>query len=124
MNSLTYFQNVRRTESPNCHAVPIRIMHAAIGIGTESGEFLDAVKKAMFYGRELDKKNLKEELGDLLWYIGIAADELGTTFEALMDENIAKLKARYPDKFTQEAEQGRDYAKEAEAVKQALMEGG
>jgi len=77
-----------------------RLLHAAIGIATEAGEFLDPIKKLLFYGKPLDEVNLKEELGDLLWYIAIAMDALETDFTTEMQRVIAKLSTRYPDKFT------------------------
>lgn len=116
MNSTDYFKNVKRTESPSISTVNNRILHGAIGIGTEAGKVLDAVKKSMFYGRALNTENILEELGDLLWYMGLIAGEIGVTFEQLMDRNIAKLRARYPEQFTQADDVGRDYQKEAEAV--------
>jgi NTP pyrophosphatase (non-canonical NTP hydrolase) len=71
-----------------------------MGASTEAGELLDSLKKAIFYGKELDVVNFKEELGDILWYIAIAYHELGGSFEEGMEVNIAKLRARYGDKFT------------------------
>ena len=80
----------------------LRLLHAAMGLGTEAGEFADDLKKHIFYGKELDPEHLKEELGDLLWYLGIAADVLGTSVQDLMRDNIAKLRKRYPEKFTEQ----------------------
>lgn len=77
-----------------------RLVHAAFGMQTETAEFTDALKKSLFYGKPLDTVNLKEELGDLLWYVALAMDELGTDFETEMTRVIIKLKTRYPDKFT------------------------
>ena len=85
-----------------------RLVHAAFGMQTETAEFTDALKKALFYGKPLDTINLKEELGDLLWYVAIAMDELGTDFETEMDRVIAKLEARYPEKFTADKALNRD----------------
>ena len=68
----------------------VRLIHAMIGLCTETGEFQDALKKHIFYGKEIDKVNLKEELGDLCWYISIALDELGLSFEEIMQTNIDK----------------------------------
>lgn len=85
-----------------------RLIHAAFGMQTETAEFTDALKKAIFYGRPLDTTNLKEELGDLMWYIGIAMDELGTDFSTEADRVIRKLHTRYPDKFTTNAAEHRD----------------
>ena len=56
----------------------------------------------MYYGRDLDRTNLFEETGDLFWYLALIADELGFSFEEAMVSNVAKLKARYGDKFTTE----------------------
>src|SRR5687767_705976 len=79
----------------------VRLLHAGMGLCTEAGEFLDMLKKHILYGKPLDEVNLKEELGDKLWYTALALDELKTTFEEVMDVNIAKLRARYPNKFTE-----------------------
>lgn len=85
-----------------------RLVHAAMGMQTETAEFTDALKKSLFYGKVLDVTNLKEELGDLLWYVAIAMDELDTDFETEMERVINKLKVRYPEKFTREAAEERD----------------
>lgn len=79
-----------------------RLLHAALGMQTETAEFSDAIKKSLFYGKPLDVVNLKEELGDLFWYVAIAIDELDTSIDAEMDRVIAKLKLRYPEKFSSE----------------------
>ena len=73
----------------------VDLLHAAVGLATESGEFLDAFKKCMFYGAKADVVNLREELGDMLWYITLAANALGVTIEELMDINTRKLERRY-----------------------------
>ena len=73
----------------------VRLLHAGMGLCTESSEFLDQLKKVIFYGREADIPNLIEELGDLSWYLAIAADELGVSFEQIFEGTINKLKARY-----------------------------
>jgi NTP pyrophosphatase (non-canonical NTP hydrolase) len=73
-----------------------RLMHAALGIAGESGEFADSLKKHLVYGKNLDIQNLIEELGDILWYIVVAADALGTTLSGLMETNRQKLERRFP----------------------------
>ena len=96
----------------------IDLLHAAIGMQTESAEFSDMLKKHLFYGKPLDRVNLAEEIGDQMWYCALALRTLGTNFESVMDRNIEKLKARYPDKFTEELAENRDLAKE-----RAILEG-
>lgn len=89
-----------------------RLLHAGIGIVTEAGEFIDAIKKHIFYGKDLDKVNLKEELGDLLWYMAIAVDALETTFYEEQQRVINKLQLRYPEKFTAYDAENRDLCAE------------
>lgn len=78
-----------------------RIIHASIGMSGETGEILDTVKKSMMYGKELDTSNLKEECGDVLWYMAIMLHELGSSFEEVMKLNVDKLSKRYPNGFTE-----------------------
>lgn len=116
-----YIQQAIRTEPPR--GVPHlagteRLLHAGMGLCTESGEFMDGLKKHLFYGKPLDEVNLIEELGDLFWYMAIAANELGVPFERIQEINIAKLKARYPDKFCSDKAQNRDLNTE-----RAVLEG-
>ena len=112
MNNKTFTEQALRTESPQFNTPNPRILHAAMGCVTESGELLDALKKSTFYGRELDLVNVKEEAGDLLWYLAILFDELGTTFEEEQERVINKLKARFPDKFTEDKAFNRDLTTE------------
>ena len=126
MQSKDYINDAIRTESTNFKAMNERLnddglkrlLHAGIGLSTEAGEFLDALKKHIFYGKELDKVNLAEEMGDLFWYMAIVADELGFEFEEVMQNNIAKLKARYGDKFTEEKADKRDLNTERDILNQ------
>ena len=85
-----------------------RLIHAQMGMQTEVAEFADALKKSLFYGKPLDVVNLKEELGDLMWYMAIAMDELDTNFTAEGDRVVNKLKSRYPDKFDSDCAEHRD----------------
>lgn len=125
-NSREYIKDAIRTESTDFASMnerltnngTKRLMHAAFGLSTEAGEFLDAMKKHVFYGKDLDRVNLREELGDLFWYIAIACDELNVEFEPIMQRNIEKLKARYGEKFTEEAAENRNLNKEREILEQ------
>lgn len=94
----------------------IQLVHAAMGLATESGEFMDAFKRFAFYGQEMDAVNLVEELGDILWYVALAADALGVSFAEIQARNIAKLRKRYPKKFSQKDAANRDLQSERKAL--------
>lgn len=121
MKSEDYIKNALKTEPTRFDAIRgrtridyiIRLDHASDGLITEASEFKDALKAWKFYGKSLDETNLIEELGDILWYIAIACDTLKISLEEVMEKNIAKLKARYGDKFNEEGAITRDLVKEA-----------
>jgi len=94
----------------------VRLLHAMIGMCTEAGEIQDQMKKAIFYGKVLDKTNLVEELGDVMWYIAVACDTLGVSLEEVMAKNNAKLEARYGKVFTETAALNRDLTKERDIL--------
>ncbi len=81
----------------------VRLLHASIGMSGETGEIADIVKKSMMYGKKIDVQHLKEECGDVLWYMAIMLQELGSSFEEVMQMNVDKLAKRYPDGFTEKA---------------------
>lgn len=118
INSSNYVELALSTCSPKFHVEKITpgLLHAAFGMVTEAGEFADALKKAMFYGKDLDRTNLIEELGDSLWYIAIACHELGIDLDQVFGINIAKLKARFPEKFEEHKSLFRDLEKEREIL--------
>lgn len=90
----------------------LRLLHAAMGLHTESGEFMDMLKKHILYGKDIDEVNLAEEIGDMFWYAALACDALHVSFEDIMQKNIEKLRARYPNKFTEHDALNRDLNRE------------
>ena len=77
------------------------LIHAVCGLASEAGECTGLVQK-IYQGHELDKDHLKKELGDALWFIAEACDYLGCIMDDIMQMNIDKLKARYPQGFEAE----------------------
>lgn len=78
------------------------LLHCAIGLSTEAGELLDAFKKHIYYNKPLDVVNVGEEVADCMWYISNLCRLGGIDFEKILDNNINKLRVRYPEKFTNE----------------------
>ena len=114
----SYISQAMRTNAPGIHSEKVdpQILHAAIGLSTEAGELLDAVKKSLFYGKDFDRTNAIEELGDIFWYLALGCEALGVTFEEVQATNIAKLRARYPERFKTAQALSRDLEKEREIL--------
>ena len=76
------------------------LINAALGLCGESGEVADIVKKFRFQGHDLDFDHIAKELGDIAWYLAVGAYSIGYDLEKIMQMNVDKLKARYPDGFS------------------------
>ena len=80
--------------------IPIhRLITAALGMGAESGEFTEVVKKIVFQGKPVNEDNIfhmKRELGDIMWYVAQACMSLDTTIDEIIEMNVEKLQERYP----------------------------
>ena len=84
----------------NQHDVDMpRLLTASMGLGAESGEFTEVVKKILFQGKPLDADNIfhmQRELGDIMWYWMQGCLAMDVDPNEIVQMNIDKLKARYP----------------------------
>ena len=73
--------------------------YPTLGLAGEAGEVANIVKKIQrdFGGEITDevRLKLKDELGDVLWYISACADELGLTLTEIAEFNVEKLAKRH-----------------------------
>jgi NTP pyrophosphatase (non-canonical NTP hydrolase) len=74
------------------------IMTLGLGISGEAGDVAGCIKKTFSHGDD-QKSGIKENLGDTMWYVAMICNYFGWNVEDVLEENIAKLKKRYPDGF-------------------------
>jgi NTP pyrophosphatase (non-canonical NTP hydrolase) len=94
----SFVDHIDRLDQDTNVNIPL-LMTAAIGLGSEGGEFQEIVKKVLFQGKPLNEENifhLKRELGDIIWYWANACNALGLDPDEVIAENVKKLEARYP----------------------------
>jgi NTP pyrophosphatase (non-canonical NTP hydrolase) len=83
------------------------LINGVMGLCGESGEAIDIVKKHLHQGHELDREKLIKELGDIAWYLAETAYALDLELEVVLEQNITKLKERYPEGFETEKSMNR-----------------
>ena len=72
--------------------------YAVLGLVGEAGELANKVKK--IYRDDIDETSdefreaVKQELGDVLWYVARVADEFGLELDDVAESNLSKLFAR------------------------------
>jgi NTP pyrophosphatase (non-canonical NTP hydrolase) len=96
-------------------------LHMVLGMQTEAAEIADVYKKTIAYKKPLDFVNIKEEVGDLMWYVANLCNMNGWDLREILATNIAKLEARYPEKFTEEQAINRDLDNERQILEGATI---
>lgn len=104
-NVQTVFVTNANCEMPYSHFVEklfkldtdqVEFCHIAMGVSGEAGELTDALKKHAIYGKELDRTNVIEELGDLRFYMQALMNKLQILESEILQHNADKLGKRYP----------------------------
>ena len=93
-----YQKLAMRTANPKCK----NLSNVGLGLAGEAGEAADLIKKHLHHGHDLDKDHLAKELGDVAWYIALGCEVIGIGFEEVLQRNVDKLRARYPEGFNRE----------------------
>ncbi len=75
------------------------IMTWGLGISGEAGDVSGCIKKTYSH-KDNQKKGIRENLGDTLWYIAMICNFFGWDLEEVMQENIKKLKKRHSKGFS------------------------
>lgn len=99
VNFNEYQELARRTQNPHL-SFPERRMHALHGIAAEAGE-IHGIYQKTYQGHTLDVDKIVDEMGDLMWFLAELADVLRVSLDDVAHRNVAKLKRRYPDGFSE-----------------------
>lgn len=106
MSPNEYQQLAKRTliEKPDFQITDKQVMIVwnATGLAGEAGEVSELIKKGIFHQHGIDREKIKKELGDVLWYVAGLAGQFDLTLKEIMEHNIEKLKARFPDGWSSE----------------------
>ena len=74
------------------------VVYCTLGLAGEAGEAANKVKKIFRDDKKVFKpekcEEIAYELGDCLWYIAMAAENLGYSLEQIAQMNYDKLKSR------------------------------
>lgn len=75
------------------------LWYALAKLTAEAGEALQLQCKEEYHGKVYSRELMQEELGDALWYLALAAQELGVSLDDIAAANIAKLRRRHGDSY-------------------------
>lgn len=84
------------------------------GLSSEVGQLIDLYKRAVFYGQTFEPMLAQQAVSSILSHVASIAFFNGFTVNDVQECNIAKLRRRYPNKFTQYDAVNRDVKNELE----------
>lgn len=94
----------------------MEVLHAALGIVTETAELIPPLAGYIFRHEPLDTVHVAEEFGDFHWFQGIILRKFVIDPKEMLERNIEKLRVRYPNKFTSEDALNRDLESERKVL--------
>lgn len=88
-----------------------KLDRGVLGIIGELGEMTEPIKKFRHQGHMWTtdhERKILEELGDILWYAAVLANDLGHGLGDIAAWNLEKLEERYPEGFDEKKSRNRD----------------
>lgn len=71
------------------------ILTWGLGVSGEAGDIAGCIKKTVCHGND-QKAGIKENIGDVAWYLTAICNFYGWNLAEVLDENFKKLMKRYP----------------------------
>src|SRR3990172_12531077 len=97
--NLKDYQKFCKTTAAKFKTSTEEILTWGLGITGEAGDVASCIKKTFIHKKDL-KDGMKENIGDTLWYMAMICNFMGWELEKIMEENVEKLKKRFPEGFT------------------------
>lgn len=95
-----YQEQARRTQNPELTPRE-RLEHALWGLSAEVGEVC-GIHQKRHQGHVVNIPALRKEIGDIMWFAAELCDVYKFDLGMIAEENIAKLRRRYPEGFSAE----------------------
>jgi len=98
MDNLKEYQEACKLTAKKFETPEKEIFTWGLGIAGEAGDVASCIKKT--YAHDNDQRaGIKENIGDALWYAAMICNFFGWNLQEILNENLEKLKKRYPEVF-------------------------
>lgn len=93
------YQELAKKTAKKFENKDLEISTWGLGIAGEAGDVASCIKKTFAHENKVIEEGIKENLGDTFWYAAMICNFFGWKLEDVLNENIEKLKKRYPEGF-------------------------
>lgn len=97
--NLREYQELAKLTAKKFDSPDIEIATWGLGITGEAGDVASCIKKTFAHKNDV-REGIKENLGDMFWYSAMVCNFFGWNMQEILEQNIEKLKKRYPQGFT------------------------
>jgi NTP pyrophosphatase (non-canonical NTP hydrolase) len=98
-NSLNEYQKLCKLTAKKFETPEKEILTWGLGIAGEAGDVASCIKKTFAHDND-QRAGIRENIGDSLWYAAMICNFFNWDMQEILEENIKKLKVRYPNGFT------------------------
>jgi len=99
---LKEYQELCKLTAKKFETAEKEILTWGLGIAGEAGDVASCIKKTFAHDND-QRAGIKENIGDSLWYAAMICNFFNWDMQEILNENLKKLKARYPQGFTTDA---------------------
>ena len=95
------YQEFCKTTAKRFETPEFEIATWGLGIAGEAGDVASCIKKTFAHKNDVGIEGIKENIGDTLWYAAMICNFFKWDMQDILEANVNKLKARYPQGFTE-----------------------
>jgi len=99
-SSLKQYQQACKLTAKKFETPEKEILTWGLGVSGEAGDIAGCIKKTFAYDND-QRAGIKENIGDTMWYLAMICNFFNWDMQEILNENLEKLKARYPQGFTE-----------------------
>jgi len=96
---LKEYQELAKLTAKKFDNPELEIATWGLGVTGEAGDIASCIKKTFAHKNDV-REGIKENLGDMFWYSAMICNFFGWNMNEILEQNIKKLKKRYPQGFT------------------------
>jgi len=95
MVNIREYQEACKRTAKRGESEKLEICNWVLGLAGEAGDVASCVKKTIFHENKNMLDGVRENIGDMMWYVAMICNFYGWSLDDILGENLGKLRERY-----------------------------